>query len=412
MTENADFFGEFPPHSQHKLLILEKYFEAWGFKLALRPGAGDELLYVDACAGPGRDDTGNPGSPLIAARAAAVAQAHISKRRGAPFRIRVVAIEKNKKHFAALSDLLAPFGSGVTAKHGSLDQFIDEIETEFKALPWLYFIDPFGLEPLRATLVRRALDGPMHEVFLLFAGQAALRHFGAVDEGETRAERKRDRFNDRVGSQIALFDEMNQQVQSKRESLAQRARESRVSRNLTRDSAVRILNAAYDDEGAWLQQIDETHRERRREVFLERYLGRLASWGAEYRLPIPILNSDGTQVYTLIHATHSAVGHRTMKEAVHYALRHSPLPSTVTEHMRQKMRANLQLVAASIRHRFAGKNARWAEDKLDRSTPSVRNYALEQTPMHLCDADELKRLLKPFRVSGATIVYRFPDTSS
>jgi len=78
MSQSKRHFEEFQPHSKHKHLILQQYFLAWGHKLGLRLGAGTVILYVDACAGRGRDDLGNHGSPLIAAVAAAVAQENVS----------------------------------------------------------------------------------------------------------------------------------------------------------------------------------------------------------------------------------------------------------------------------------------------------------------------------------------------
>src|SRR3954470_556477 len=46
MAKSRNFFEEFEPHTRHKLLILEHYFESWGYKLGLRQGAEDQLLYV------------------------------------------------------------------------------------------------------------------------------------------------------------------------------------------------------------------------------------------------------------------------------------------------------------------------------------------------------------------------------
>ncbi len=409
MAKSDDFFSEFEPHSQHKLLILKSYFEAWGYKLALRAGAGSTLLYVDACAGAGQDDKGNPGSPLIAAKAATVAHANISARRGQPFHIQIIAIEKRRKEFGELREILRPFGEMVQARNGTLEDFIDEVERDFRHVPWLVFIDPFGLDPLRAEVVRRAIAGAQHETFLLFAGQAALRHYGVLDpRTDTQAERRLDRFEAKTGSQIALFEEDNAQIRSERETLAAMAEESRAKRELTAEHARRILDAAYDDGGAWFPVIDGTRRVDRREKFLQLYLERLRLWGAEYRLPIPILSREGTHVYTLVHTTHSAVGHRTMKEAVEYALKKTPLPVWVAERMREQMRTNIDLVAASVRHKFAGQTVRWARDPRDPDAPCVKHYALEQTPMCCGDEGALKTALEKHRLAGRAIIYQFP----
>jgi hypothetical protein len=86
VSRSRKHFDEFKPHSKHKHLILGHYFAAWGHKLGLRDGAGNLILYVDACAGRGIDELGNHGSPLIAAEAAASAESNVGGRRSAPFR--------------------------------------------------------------------------------------------------------------------------------------------------------------------------------------------------------------------------------------------------------------------------------------------------------------------------------------
>jgi three-Cys-motif partner protein len=188
MAKSDGHFEEFKPHSKHKHLIFKHYFEAWGHKLGLRKGSNDQILYVDACAGRGKDDLGNDGSPLIGSKSAAVATESVRRQKSGLFRIKVLAIEKKRKHFEVLKALLAPFGEDVRAIKGTLGDTIAEIEQEFGDTPTLFFIDPFGLEPLDANVVKRALSGDRNEVLILFADQAALRHFGAVATSETKAE--------------------------------------------------------------------------------------------------------------------------------------------------------------------------------------------------------------------------------
>lgn len=408
MAKSKAFFEEYKPHSRHKLLILKSYFESWGFKLGLRAGAGTTLLYVDACAGAGQDDKGNPGSPLIAAKAAIAAQASISQRRGEPMRLQIIAIEKDRARHSQLTELLEGYPN-VETRLGTLDEYIDGIERDYGTCPWLFFIDPFGIDPLRAGLVRRAIAGPQHETLLLFAGGAAIRHFGALDDTDTAAERRRDRFNVR-SAQVSLFDDDNERVETARQALSARAQDSRASRDSTAVRSQRILDAAYDGT-EWLPIINATPRAERHDKLLELYLQRLEAWGAEYRLPIPILNREGTQVYTLIHTSHSAVGHRTMKQAVEYALRKTELPPEVAEQMRERMRTDVAAIVADVGRRFAGEKVRWAEDPENSKAPCVKHYALEETPLCCCDEPALKTALKPFQLPGRTIAYSFPALS-
>jgi len=400
MSRSKGHFEEFKPHSKHKHLILDCYFSAWGHKLGLRTGAGSTILYVDACAGRGADELGNHGSPLIAARAAAIAQANVSKHRGTPFRIEVVAIEVDRAHHASLARLLEPFGDAVRALRGKLEEHIEQLERQYPNTPTLYLIDPFGLDPLQATLVRRALAGEKHEALLLFADQAALRHFGAIVAVETRAERR----HRHAAHPLPLFPEL--QVDGL-EALAETAQESREALENARISAIRILNAAFGDE-AWLPQIEAIPQPARRAAFIRLYSEHLVQWGATHVLQIPIVDESGTRAYTLIHASKSAKAYRAMKEAVTHALNNSPLPEEVVECMKQMVRSNIEDVQDEILHRFASQTVRWAEDAGDRRRPCVRTFVLEETNAFPFEFEELKEQLRRFRMPGKPIIYKFP----
>jgi three-Cys-motif partner protein len=218
MPKSADHFDEeFAPHSRHKHLIFRSYFEAWVRKLTLRPEGGDRLCVVDACAGAGHDAVGNPGSPLIAARAAKAAVEQFRDQFHRDVRVDVIAIESEPRHFKELSAYLSTFPNTVRPMLGTLEQHQAQLEGEFGETPTLYFVDPFGLAPLKAHLIQRAIDGPRNEVFLLFADQAALRHFGAIEAEETQAMRKLRVHKERPPSLFPYMDEQE------REPLAEKA---------------------------------------------------------------------------------------------------------------------------------------------------------------------------------------------
>lgn len=400
MTRSAGHFEEFKPHSKHKHLILEHYFKAWSHKLGLREGAGREILYVDACAGRGADDVGNDGSPLIAARAAAAAQENVAGRRGESFRIHVMAIEANRNHFAALAETLAPFSPSTQALPGSLDEHLPELERRFAGAPSLYFFDPFGLEPLPASSVRRALQGDRHEALILFADLGALRHFGALAAHETQAERKL-RAAERAPW---LFTEMEAETLA---TLEQAAIESREGLEMTREAADRILNSAFGDPD-WMVEIASTPKADRRATFLRLYSDRLRTWGATLVLPIPIVDASGSHVYTLVHASKHARAYVAMKDAVTYALKNSPLPTDVVSRMRAMVKSSIDDVEAKVLQQFASKPVRWSTDKDDRLAPNVRDFVLEETGAFPFELDALKDRLSRFKSPGRTIVYSFP----
>jgi three-Cys-motif partner protein len=404
MSRSNKHFDEFKAHSKHKHVLLKHYFDAWGHKLGLRGGAGNTILYVDACAGSGIDGLGNHGSPLIAARGGAIAQSNVGERRSVSFRIQIVAIEVDEARYKTLSKLLAPFGTSARALRGTLADHIASLESEFPSMPALYFIDPFGLDPLQAEVVRRALAGERHEILLLFADQAALRHVGAIIATETRAEKQ----HRKATSELSLFPDENEKHI---EALAQTASKSRGSLKITQEHAERILNAAFGD-GDWLSAVQDTPKASRRNAFIRLYSDRLRSWGATHILEIPIVDESDNHAYTLIHASKSSKAYATMKEAVSFALKNSPLPIDVVEHMRRLVRTDLPLLERKIRRHFASQRVRWTADPNEKFAPCVKAYVLEETGTFPFELDELKQRLNRFKVPGAAIVYSFPEEPS
>lgn len=400
MSDSKQHFDEFQDHSKHKHLILREYFLAWGHKLGLRLGADDKIVYVDACAGRGQDEVGNHGSPMIAASAAALAQASVSARRNVPFTIHVIAIEANRAHFDALTQLLAPFGSDVEVVNGTLGEKMTDLDARFATAPRLTFIDPFGLDPLRADVVRDSLRGERSEALLLFADQAALRHFGALTTVETKAERR----HREAATPLPMFPDL---LPPDIDELAQAASVSRSALEITRANADRIMNAAFGDQ-AWQRELDGTPPEQRRRRLIELYSDRLRSWGAVLTLRVPIVDASGTHAYTLIHASKRPKAYRTMKEAVTYALNHSPLPTSVVAKMRDQVRCDLPSVERIVRANFAGKTVRWTEDETDARIASVRAFVLESTELYPFELEDLKARLKSIRIPGRTLAYAFP----
>ena len=400
MSRSTHHFEQFQPHSKHKHLILEQYFLAWAHKLGLRQGAQDQILYVDACAGRGEDDLGNQGSPLIAADAAAIAAESVSKRRGRAFTIRVVAFEPNQKHFSALSRLMQPYGASVEVLQRGILDGIGEIERRFPSTATLYFVDPFGLEPLQSDVIKRALSGHQHEALLLFADQAALRHFGAITAAETRTE-KRLRY---AVQPLPLLPDLEP---SDTAALVDAAKVSRQALELSRENALRIMNAAFGDD-TWLATIERAAPQIRRRALVDLYRTRLHAWGATHTLPVPIVDKGGVHAYTLIHASKSPKAYLTMKDAVAYALDHGPLPPTTTELMRQLVFPDPDVVESLVRRQFAGSIVRWADDPTNKQAPSVRAFALENTDAFRFHLDDLKERLRPFKQSGRSITYSFP----
>ncbi len=401
MTQSDDFFGEFEPHTLDKLRILEAYFERWGRKLLLRNGAGSRVVYVDACAGRGIDDEGNHGSPVVAARAAVMAQAQLTEMLGRKITLQVIAIEKNAAHFAELQHNLAPFGDGIRAVRGTLAEHLSAIEAEFGDAPTLYFIDPFGIEPLDGSLVKRCLAQPKNEALILFADQAALRHFGAAVSQQTKAEKELAAFESQKMLELFADIEASEHV-----ALSSRAKRSKEAQALTKEAAIAIMNGAFLSHD-WLGEVEAVPPKKRRDKFVELYLQFLQECGAPYRLRIPVRKTDGSRAYTLVHASKSPHGYTTMKEAVESRLKRGPLSPEVVELIRRDMMVDIGKIAKMVRDQFAGQTVGWAET----NEPSIRRYALQSSPIMPADLGALAEHLSPDRDAsfGRKQFYTFPE---
>lgn len=402
MADSDSHFDEFPEHSRFKQLILKTYFEEWARKLLLRKGAGDVLLYVDACAGRGMDDVGNHGSPIIAAKAAAQAEGQLHSEFHRDVRVQVIAIERTRSHFEALAANLGPFGERARAVRGTFADEAPRIVNQFAGVPTLWFVDPFGIEALDSTTVRLALSGPKAEAFILFNDQGALRHFGAAVAEETEFER---RVKD-MSLQQHLFPDVAQEEQRRLQS---KSKKSRQALQVTKEKAIEILNAALERPD-WQARVAEVPRHLRAAKILEIFTEILIDCEARYTTKFPVLSADGGHMYYLIHATKNAKGRLVMKKAVEYALKHGPLPPATVAQLRAAMHCDFDGVVEFLVARLAGRRVRWARDPGDPGQICVQEFAMEETEIHKGEIPALKKLLEPYRLrSERSVVFQFPS---
>ena len=237
-------------------------------------------------------------------------------------------------------------------------------------------------------------------MLLLFADQAALRHYGVVAARETDAERR----HRRAYEEPSLFEEQHTVQLGE---LAQKAEESRGALEVTRVRAREILDDAFGGSD-WFSRIEATPKVRRRSEFIALYGERLREWGAVRTLPIPIVSADGVHAYTLVHATKHLRGYEAMKEAVTKALKVSPLPAHVVDRMKSSVASDLEGVVSTVLSVFAGTTVRWTEDRANPKLPSLRRFILQETAAFPFELDELKVRLKPYRNSGRVMSYTFP----
>lgn len=384
MVQSARHFESFEPHTLLKHAILRAYEERWARVLLARPDSPrSRVRIVDACAGAGQDEIGNPGSPLISIREAEKARSQLTAMRGAPVEVQVVAIEKDRIRFAQLEQVVQAFGGRHQAWCGTLGDHIARLEPDFSGTPTLFFIDPFGLNPLRAEVVRRALRGPHNEVLLLFADQAALRHIGAAAAMDAPEEQPLSLFDEATGPHAPIA-----------------SRELQV----TADAAVRIMNAAFGD-ARWRDVMNRPAAQRR-QWLVDRYAELLESMGAKRVLSLPMIGKGSRLKYHLMFATKSGKGYEVMKDSVERAWNRDLVDDRAVQLMRMGVAAPAAAIEKEVRRRFAGRpRVAWTGDH---PSESVRLFALQDTPAMPHQLEDLKQRLKPLRVPGErAFVYDF-----
>jgi three-Cys-motif partner protein len=175
---------EMDRHTAAKHTILRKYLDAWIPILGGGRFARDDLVLIDAFAGPGRYSTGEDGSPLLMLRACLE---HSGEIRAA---LRYYFIEENDARVAHLRSevgaLTLPPSISAEVIHGSFDvefpALIERVRTRFSGLPPTFaFIDPFGASDLPVALATPLLEVPRCEVLVYFPA-SYLARFGEQPE--------------------------------------------------------------------------------------------------------------------------------------------------------------------------------------------------------------------------------------
>ncbi len=111
MTDTLPTVWKAQPHTLAKHAILERYLQAWLPILAHQSATigrkyqnsqTREILYIDGFAGPGEYEGGEPGSPVIALRAA-LQHAH-----SFPVPVRMLFIERREDRYKRLCQIVQP----------------------------------------------------------------------------------------------------------------------------------------------------------------------------------------------------------------------------------------------------------------------------------------------------------------
>jgi three-Cys-motif partner protein len=158
------------PHTAAKHLLLKRYLDRW---FPILGKYNQRINYIDGFAGPGEYEGGEPGSPLLAIKAA---KYHVEHGTLAPnVTINFIFVEANAdyaRHLQGKLDGLSrppQFKAGVIQGEfaGVIGGILDDLQTEKKLLaPTFAFVDPFGFSGIPFDLMARILANPKCEVFV------------------------------------------------------------------------------------------------------------------------------------------------------------------------------------------------------------------------------------------------------
>jgi three-Cys-motif partner protein len=152
------FFHERLEWSKYKHDILNKYLHVWASKLGSFPP--HQLAFVDGCAGAGYYGEGSKrtdGSPVMAAK---WNDHEILRNRNG--KLVVHACETDPTTAAKLAEALNPWTSRTPAEAiiytDSFEEVLPEILEATRRVPTLFFIDPYGADPITSDKLKPLLE--------------------------------------------------------------------------------------------------------------------------------------------------------------------------------------------------------------------------------------------------------------
>lgn len=180
---------EAAPHTIAKIRILEAYLVAW-FQILGTSRVGQDLVYLDGFAGPGKYTNFSRGSPIAALASAKMA---LSNRRWKAGRIHCCFIEENSEREEFLSALMEPFLSDARINalifNDNFSQGLNRLKSKYPDLftrqwPMFAFIDPCGATGVPLSDVMGILRNPTSEVLLNFDADGIARIYKAAENAD------------------------------------------------------------------------------------------------------------------------------------------------------------------------------------------------------------------------------------
>lgn len=157
------------PHTTLKHLAYRVYLQCWMAKILTK---FEYATIVDAFSGPGVYMAGQPGSPVVAARA------FLEHKNLARFgRLRILCCEEREDRLARLRQEIQKLPDSralevVLLTPGSFDERIEEVglrsHSPKSAYPVLWILDPFNIKSVSMSHLKKCLAGLRDEVVLTF----------------------------------------------------------------------------------------------------------------------------------------------------------------------------------------------------------------------------------------------------
>lgn len=167
-TDPVAFFKNKRPWSLQKDRILQEYVPSYLQKVSRYPGL--PVLFVDGFAGPGKFQSGEPGSPLILAKAI--------QNSGVTPPPELIALEPHIVLSSLLADTLSPFPFA-TVKRSELAGVLPDIRKQAIGKTTFLYLDPFAIAGLDWAGVTSVLElirqGHSVELLLNFNAHAFVR---------------------------------------------------------------------------------------------------------------------------------------------------------------------------------------------------------------------------------------------
>jgi three-Cys-motif partner protein len=172
------------PHTQAKHAILRRYLDAW---LPIMASWNGRVIYVDGFAGPGAYEGGEPGSPIVALKAA------LEHRHPITAELIYLFIEADEHRLANLRQEIGklPLRPNIDV-HTHLGRFdetmsgvLDQLGQQGRRLaPTFAFVDPFGWSQTPFSVLQRLLANSHCELLINFMYEEINRFLGREEHAE------------------------------------------------------------------------------------------------------------------------------------------------------------------------------------------------------------------------------------